>query len=113
MRYDVVFHVDEDAAHLDAALTNIRNYYAALPQERFTAVLLVNGPAIKLMGADGAHAQALAEAAGLGLTVRVCRNALRHFGLAPEWLCPVCEIVPAGVVELVARQAEGYAYIKP
>ena len=113
MRYDVVFHVDQDAAALNAALTNIHNYFTALPGQTFTVELLVNGAAIQLMGADGEHAGALAEIAGLGTKVRVCRNALHHFNLSPEWLCPVCEIVPAGVVELVERQAEGYAYVKP
>lgn len=113
MRYDVVFHVDQDAAALSMALTNIRNYFDALPGEVFTVVLLVNGPAITLMGADGEHAGQLAAAAAQGLSIRVCRNALTAFKLSPDWLCPVCEIVPAGVVELVECQAEGFAYIKP
>lgn len=113
MHFDVVFHVDQDAAALNAALTNIANYLAALPHENFTAVLLVNGPAIRLMTADGEQAKALGELAAKGLRVRVCRNAMRHFDVAPEALLPVCEIVPAGVVELVDLQGKGYAYIKP
>ena len=49
MHYDVVFHVDQDVAALTMALTNIDNYFAGLPGETFTVVLLVNGPAVRLM----------------------------------------------------------------
>ena len=113
MHFDVVFHVDQDAAALNMALTNITNYFDALVQEDFTAVLLVNGPAIRLMIADGEHARQIAAVAARGLRVRVCRNALRHFAVAKETLLPACEIVPAGVVELVDLQNKGFAYIKP
>ncbi len=113
MHFDVVFHVDEDAAALGMALTNIRNYLTALSHEQFTAVLLVNGPAISLMTADGDQAGQLRELAELGLRVRVCQNAMHHFGITVEQLHPACEIVPAGVVELADLQHKGYAYIKP
>lgn len=113
MHFDVVFHVDQDAAALSMALTNITNYFEALVQEDFTAVLLVNGPAIRLMTADGEHARQIAALAAQGLRVRVCQNAMRHFDVAPEALLPACEIVPAGVVELVDLQNKGFAYIKP
>ena len=95
------------------ALTNIANYFAALPDERYTVVLLVNGPAITLMVSGGAHAGRLEELAAKGLDIRVCRNAMRHFDIAPERLTPACRIVPAGVVEIVECQRQGFAYIKP
>ncbi|WP_300157435.1 DsrE family protein [Solidesulfovibrio sp.] len=113
MHFDVVFHVDQDAAALNMALSNIANYFAALPHEGCTAVLLVNGAAIRLMTADGEHAKGIGELAAKGLRVRVCQNAMRHFDVAPEALHPACEIVPAGVVELVDLQGKGFAYIKP
>jgi len=113
MHYDVVFHVDEDEAKLEMALTNIRNYFSGLAKEKFTVVLLVNGPAIKLMGRQDSRAGQLADLAAQGLSVRVCQNAMNHFGLAPEWLNPVCRIVAAGVIELVELQRQGFASIKP
>lgn len=113
MHFDVVFHVDTDAAALGMALTNVANYLDALMHEAFTVVLLVNGPAITLMTADGATADRLGELAAKGLSVRVCQNALRHFGVTAAQLHPACAIVPAGVVELVDLQRQGFAYIKP
>lgn len=113
MHYDVLFHVDTDGTALDMALTNIANYFAALPEEPYTVVLLVNGPAITLMVKDDAHAARLEELAAKGLDIRVCRNAMRHFDIAPDRLTPACRIVPAGVVEIVELQRQGFAYIRP
>ncbi|MEA4857853.1 MAG: DsrE family protein [Solidesulfovibrio sp.] len=113
MHFDVVFHVDTDAAALGMALTNVANYLDALVHEAFTVVLLVNGPAIGLLTADGEQASLIGDLAAKGLSVRVCRNAMRHFGVPAEQLHPACAIVPAGVVELVDLQRKGFAYIKP
>lgn len=113
MHYDVLFHVDKDAAALDMALTNITNYFDALPDEQYTVVLLVNGPAIQCLVRDDPHAARLEELAARGLAILVCQNAMRHFEITPDRLPPACRIVPAGVVEIVKRQRQGFAYIKP
>ena len=76
MFYDVLFHVDTDSAALDMALTNIANYFGALKGETYTVVLLINGPAIRLMVKDDAHADRLEALAGKGLDIRVCQNAM-------------------------------------
>lgn len=42
-----------------------------------------------------------------------CRNALRANNIDEKSLPSFVEVVPAGMTELIKRQAEGYAYIKP
>lgn len=113
MHNDIVFHFDNSEAELNIAISNIRNYFGALQGKEFTAVLVVNGPGIQLMGKDGAHAHPLQELHGMGLSIRVCNNAMNHFSLTSQWLNPVCQIVPAGILEIVDLQRAGYAYIKP
>uniref|UniRef100_I2Q133 Uncharacterized protein n=1 Tax=Desulfovibrio sp. U5L TaxID=596152 RepID=I2Q133_9BACT len=113
MYYDVIFHFDQDAEKLNVALSNIRNYITALQNEKFAVVLVVNGPGIKMMGKTDSQAEELTALASLGLSVRVCQNALHHFNLKPEWLNPVCRIVPAGILEIIDLQRKGFAYIKP
>ena len=113
MHYDCVFHLDQGQAELDIALSNIANVFNALPEEQFTLVLLVNGPAIQLMVKDTDNCGKLLQLCGQGLELRVCNNALTHFHIAPESLCPTCRIVPAGILELVNLQRQGFAYIKP
>lgn len=113
MNYDIVFHFDRDEAELKITISNISNYYKALPDAEISAVLVVNGPGIQWMGKDHPYAEPLRELSVLGLSIRVCQNALDHFNLTPAWLNPVCRIVPAGILEIVALQKQGYAYIKP
>lgn len=113
MHFDVVFHFDQDAAQLEFVLSNITNYTNGLPNEDFTTVLVVNGPGITCMGRDGEHAARITTLAARGLSVRVCRNAMRHFDMPAESLHPACQVVPAGVIELVNLQRAGFAYIKP
>ena len=114
MNYDTVFHFDHNPECLNIAVTNIINYISAMKNEPMSVVLVVNGPGIKLMGKDNPDvAPKIAQIHRLGVQIKVCNNALNHFELSPDFLCPECEIIPAGVVELVQLQKKGYAYIKP
>lgn len=115
MNYDLVVHVDmNDASRLGLALNNIANYLAALPGERCRVRLVANGPAVQLFRKISCpHAARIAKLAADGVTFALCANALKAFGLSPDELFSAVEIVPAGVVELVRLQREGFAYIKP
>ena len=48
-----------------------------------------------------------------GVTVNVCQNSLNHFDIKKENLLEGMNVVPAGIVEIIEKQAEGYGYIKP
>jgi intracellular sulfur oxidation DsrE/DsrF family protein len=48
-----------------------------------------------------------------GVTFAACSNALLSMGLSKEEIFPFVKIVPVGVRELINKQQEGYAYIKP
>lgn len=113
MNYDVLFHFDHDSQALDIAFSNIKNYLDAFPGEKPAVVLVVNGPGVRLLDRDGEYAAKLNEVLALGVAVKVCNNALTHFGIDPDRLCSGCEVVPAGVVEIVGLQRKGFAYVKP
>lgn len=49
----------------------------------------------------------------LGIEIKVCRNALKGNEIPEENLPEGIEVVPAGIVELIERQNEGYAYVSP
>ncbi len=110
--YKVVLHVDAVGGFLKTALTNAVNFAIALPGEELSLVLVVNGPAVTQL-ADKNIWPDLTKAAEAGLCLRVCNNALRSTETRPESLFPQSEVVPAGIVELVRLQQQGYAYIKP
>jgi intracellular sulfur oxidation DsrE/DsrF family protein len=113
LHYDIVFHFDKGEPELNIAISNMKNYFIALKNIKFSAVLVVNGSGIKLLRKDNEFAASLKELSDLGLGIRVCQNAINHFDVESTSLIPFCQIVPAGVLEIIDLQREGYAYLKP
>ena len=101
MSYDLCLHVDaNDPAVLAFAFVNARNYMNGLPGKEFELVLVANGPAAE-------------ELMARGLKLRLCKNALDANKMTAADLWPGCEVVPAGLVEIVELQNKGFAYIRP
>ncbi|MBU5583354.1 DsrE family protein, partial [Enterococcus sp. S181_ASV_20] len=48
-----------------------------------------------------------------GVTFHACNNAMRANQITKEQLPENVVVVPAGVLDLIELQAQGYAYIKP
>ena len=115
MYYDLLVHVDDnDKARLNLAMNNCANYAAALPGETFKTVMVVTGPAAQLFTKENADQAERGEALmKKGLSIRLCNNALNAFKVDRSKLWKGCEIIPAGMVEIVRLQREGYAYVKP
>jgi intracellular sulfur oxidation DsrE/DsrF family protein len=113
-----VFHINE-REKLALAIQNVQNlltYYAQREIENRTEIV-VNGQAVLALvrgeGEETGDGAAMAELSAQGVRIAACGNALRGRDIDPTRLYPFVRVVPAGVAELVVRQAEGYAYIKP
>jgi intracellular sulfur oxidation DsrE/DsrF family protein len=115
MYYDLIIHVDDnDPKRLNLAFNNYANYAAALPGEEYRVVMVVNGPAAQLLKKENADLAARgAELMKQGLAIRVCNNALKSFAVDAADLWEGVAIVPAGIVEVVKLQREGFAYLRP
>lgn len=48
-----------------------------------------------------------------GVSIRVCSNSMKGFGVEPQYLVEGIQQVSSGVGELTRLQTQGYAYIKP
>ena len=106
MSYDLCLHVDaNDPAVLAFAFVNVRNYMNGLPGKEFELVLVANGPAVKLFVPAQAELQKTAEELmARGLKLHLCKNALDANKMTAADLWPGCEVVPAGLVEIVELQ---------
>ncbi len=110
----VVFQVsDNDPAKWNLTLNNVRNVQADLGDNKVTAEVVVYGPGIAMLKAGSPVAQRVADALGKDVKVVACENTMRAQKLTYDDMLPKIGYVPAGVVELIQRQADGYAYIKP
>ena len=115
MNYDLCLHIDsKEPAILKLVLVNAANYIKALPNERYQLAVVANGPsAVQFHKSNEEFCTMAAPLQEQGLRILVCANALANNNMTPEDLWSGCEVVPAGLVEIVRLQREGFAYIKP
>lgn len=113
MTSGVVLHLTEaEPSKQVAVLRNARNLLPEVPPGTRIEVV-VHGEALGLARRGGPAATALAEAFEEGITLAVCRNSMRSQGLSDEDLVPGATPVSSGVAHLVARQRDGWAYLRP
>ena len=113
--YKLLIHVDSDeSAILELALGNITNYLNAFTEDTECRVtLLANARAVRQFVKGNPAEATVQNLAARGVTFALCANAMRSQGLTEENISAGCTVVPAGIVELVHLQNEGYAYVKP
>jgi len=112
----VVLHIDE-VERWDLVLTNVANLIKAYEEGGVQVEVLANAAAVKGYLSNCAQTGALSdrmnELSGRGVRFVACNNALKANNIKTGELLKYVEVVPAGVRELVERQKEGYAYIRP
>jgi uncharacterized protein len=114
MYYDLLLHVDTDDASLTAALRNAANYTKAGIDVPYNIALVVNGKAVSLLRRDTClHKEAITALCSQNMRLYVCNNALKEQSIDAASLVPEAEVVPAGIVQIVTLQREGFAYVKP
>ncbi|MCL5031151.1 MAG: DsrE family protein [Bacteroidetes bacterium] len=114
-KYKVVFHLDEGVkARADMVLINISNLIADLGEDNVTIELVANSEGVTaFLKEPNWHISKIEGLMAKGVRFVVCANSLRQAGLTKDSLMAQIEVVPAGVSELVKKQAEGWAYIRP
>lgn len=116
MTIKVVFHIDwDDEEPLIMALNNMENLLKEVSAEDAAIYLVANGVAVKLFQLERAtqYAPRIEKLSITGVRFLLCNNSLRNLGIKRDELAAPCEIVPAGIMELIRLQAEDYAYVKP
>ena len=116
MNVKVLFHVDWDQEdRLLMALNNVKNLWKEVPASEASVCIVVNGPAVKLFLKDRAahYVSTIEELHKNGARFMVCRNSLLNMSITLEDLVKPCERVPAGILEIIRLQQDGYAYVKP
>ena len=114
-KYRVIFHLDEDSEEkVNEVFNNLRNLIADLGEENVEVELLTNGKGVMAMRKENEpNSLRIRHLAKQGVKFAVCANSIKHLKIAPDELAPEAEIVPAGVSELVKKQTDGWAYIRP
>jgi intracellular sulfur oxidation DsrE/DsrF family protein len=112
--YKVVIHVsDNDPAKWNLALNNARNIQADLGASNVEIELVAYGPGIGMLKAESVVANRIGEALKSNTHVVACENTMAAQKLTPPDMLTGIGYVPSGVVELIKRQREGWAYLRP
>lgn len=109
----VVVHLDEagEAKH-ESVTRNVANLLADLG-EPAEVELVAHGPGVELCLAESPQTEAVRALIARGVVVAVCENTLRAMSIDARRLAPGVVTVPSGVGELVRKQRQGWAYIRP
>jgi intracellular sulfur oxidation DsrE/DsrF family protein len=108
-----VVHLDEDGeAKYQAVLRNVGNLITDLGAET-SVELVAHGPGIGLCLIDSPQAEDLQELIGRGVVVAACENTLEMKGIGRDRLAAGVVTVPSGIGELVRKQQQGWAYVRP
>ena len=109
----VVFQVsDNDAQKWNLALNNAKNVQTALGQSAAVEIV-VYGPGIGMLTADSSVSNRVAGAVKSGVNVVACENTMQAKKLTTADMNPAIGYVPAGVVEIMAKQQQGWSYVRP
>lgn len=113
-RHKVVFQMsDPDPKKWNLALNNAKNVQQDLGGANVDVEIVAYGPGIGMIKLDSVVGNRVNEAMKAGVKVVACENTMHNMKLGKADMLPSIGYVPAGVVELMARQREGYAYIRP
>lgn len=120
--HKVAIHVDDnDPKRMNMALNNIKNlrkYYDSVG-EKVQIELVAYGPGLHMLRADTSPVADRISAMSLeieDLTFSACGNT--HAAMSKKAgeevkLLDEANMVPSGVVQLIALQEKGYAYVRP
>lgn len=126
-RFKVLFHIDE-SDRWQRVLVNITNFLNDVGQGNAAVEVVANGEAVSVFRssclltgeggqccgpATGAVMEQMKQLSETGVNFAACRNALKAQSIDEGSLPDFVTVVPAGITEIVRKQAEGYAYIKP
>ena len=113
-RNKVVFQVsDAEPAKWNLALNNAKNVQTDLGAKNVDIEIVAYGPGIGMLKADSVAGNRVGEAMAAGVSVVACENTMKNQKITREDMLPRIGYVEAGVVQLMKRQQQGYAYIRP
>ncbi len=113
-KHKVVFQVsDNDPGKWNLTLNNAFNVQMVLGKNDTEIEIVVYGPGINMLKMDSIVGNRIDQAEKSGIKVVACENTMHAQKLTKEDMLPDIGYVPGGVVEIMKREGEGWAYIRP
>ncbi|MGB3944342.1 MAG: DsrE family protein [Methanothrix sp.] len=111
-KYRAVIHLTE-MERASLALNNVANLLSDLGEDETEVEVVANSEGTRALSKAGPFVERIGELAGRGTRFVVCARSLAALGMRQEEFVDDVEVVPSGTGELVKRQTEGWAYVRP
>lgn len=113
-QYKVVLQVsDADPAKWNLALNNANNIQHDLGQDNVQIEIVAYGPGLAMLKGESKVAGRLAQALDNSIGLLACENTMRNTKVTKADMYNGISYVDAGVVHIMKRQREGWAYVRP
>ena len=110
----VVFQVSDSVpAKWNLALNNAKNVQDIIGKDKVDVEIVAYGPGIDMLKLESEVANRIDSALTNGVKIVACETTMRSTKLTKADMLPSIGYVPGGVVELMKKQREGWAYIRP
>ncbi|HZW73812.1 MAG TPA: DsrE family protein [Caldimonas sp.] len=103
---------DNDPARWNLVLNNMANLRDGVGSEGAEIELVAYGPGLLMLKADSPVKERIAEALKSGVKINACQHTMRGMKFVPADMLPDIGYVPSGVVEVMKKQQQGWAYIR-
>ena len=104
---------DADPGKWALALNNAKNVQQELGAGKVDIEIVAYGPGIGMLKAEAPTANRVTEATQAGIKVVACENTMTTQKLTKADMHAAIGYAPSGVVEIMSRQSEGWAYVRP
>lgn len=104
---------DGDPHKWTLALNNAYNVLNGVPPDSAEVEIVVYGPGIAMLKRGSPVAERVASALQSGIRIVACQNTMEGQKLTQADMLPAIGYVPAGAVELMQKQQQGWAYLRP
>ena len=104
---------DGDPAKWNLALNNAKNVQSDLGAQNVAIEIVAYGPGLAMLKADSVAANRVAEAMASGVKVVACENTMTNQKVVKDDMLAGIGYVKAGVVEIMQKQQQGWAYLRP
>lgn len=104
---------DADTGKWNLALNNAKNVQQVYGADKVDIEIVTYGPGIGMLKKDSVIANRIDEAKQTGITIVACQNTMKGMKLTSDDMLPNTSYVPSGAVEIIKKQRDGYAYIRP
>jgi len=113
-KHRVVFHVTEnDPQKWNIVLNNAGNVQADFGKENVVIEIVTHGPGINMLMAESKVTARLATAMDNNIGLFACENTMRNAKVTKADMYSGISYAPSGVSHIIARQSEGWYYLRP